>query len=207
MSEFFSSVSFVLRKFVYHFYFVLIYRVMNKLLVMYILLDTTNRYCVCVKRKMLCNVQYSSCYCFSASRVWNIGVASHIFDFGPYYNVKSHVCCHFLTPSENGLGHIFDFGPYYNLKSHVCCHFLTQLENGLGHFNGQLKHQTRVVLRKKLLMILLRAVQKLKKLSILSLLITNNSSIYSIFLFYLSFYLAILLVIRVSLLQKSTSFC
>ena len=179
MSEFFSSVSFVLRKFMYLFYFVLMYRVMNKLLVMYILLDTTNRYCVCVKRKMLCNGQCSSCYCFSASRIWNIGVASHIFDFGPYYNVKSHVCCHFLAASENGL----------------------------GHFNGQLKHQTRVVLRKKLLVILLRAVQKLKKRSILSLLITNNSSIYSIYLFYLSFYLAILLVIGVSLLQKITLFC
>lgn len=37
---------------------------------------------------LLCNYLYSFC-CFSVSRI----SASHIQDFGPCYNVKSHVCC------------------------------------------------------------------------------------------------------------------
>ena len=53
-------------------------------------------------------------------------------------------------------------------------------------------------LKKKLLVILCSAVWKLNKLSILSLLITNHSSVYSIYLFYLSIYLTVLLVAQVS---------
>ena len=57
-------------------------------------------YLVCVKRITPCNcLCFSSCYCFSASRVRNIR-ASHIRDFRPCRNVKSHVCPYFLIPPE-----------------------------------------------------------------------------------------------------------
>ena len=46
-------------------------------------------------------------FVYSASRVWNIG-ASHIEDFGPCYNVKSHVCHDFLVLSKNILGKAID---------------------------------------------------------------------------------------------------
>ena len=117
----------------------------------------------------LCNCLCSSSCCFSTSRVRNIG-ASHIQDFGSCHNLKSHVCCDFLIPSENGFG----------------C------------FKEQLKHQARVIFRKKLFVMMCGAVRKLSKLLILSLLITNYSSVYSIYLFYLSIYLTILLVIGVT---------
>ena len=122
----------------------------------------------------LCNCQSSSC-CFSASRVRSIG-ASYIRDFGPFHNVKSHVWYDFLIPSENGF----------------------------GHFKEQLKRYVRVLLRKKLFVILYNTVRKLNKLLILTLLITNYSSVYSIYLFYLSIYLTILLVVEVSY-QRVTS--
>ena len=91
-----------------------------------------------------------------------------------------------------GASHIRDFGSCHNVKS------LIPSENGFGHFKEQLKRQARVVVRKKLLVILCSAVRKLNKPSILSLLITNYSSIYSICLLYLSIYLTILLVVGVS---------
>ena len=59
-----------------------------------------------MKSKTLCNCLCSS-LCDSASRVWNIG-ASHIEDFGPCYNVKSHVCHDFLVLSKNILGKAID---------------------------------------------------------------------------------------------------
>ena len=74
----------------------------------------------CVKCITLCNCLCSFLSCFSASRVRNI-VASHVGDFRPCHNVKYHVCCDFLIPSENGF----------------------------GHFKEQLKRQTRVVLKEK----------------------------------------------------------
>ena len=57
-------------------------------------------------------------------------------------------------------------------------------ENGFGHFKELIKPQARVVIRKKLFVILYSALQKLNKLSILSILITNYSSVYSICFFY-----------------------
>ena len=56
--------------------------------------------------------------CFSASRVRNIE-ASHIRDFRLCHNLKSHICCDFLIPPNNGF----------------------------GNFKEQLKCQSRVVLR------------------------------------------------------------
>ena len=58
-------------------------------------------------------------------------------------------------------------------------------ENGFGHFKELIKPQARVVIRKKLFVILCSAVRKLSKLSILLILITNYSSVYSICFFYL----------------------
>ena len=85
------------------------------------------------------------------------------------------------------------------MKSHVCCDFLIPSENvRFGHFKEQIKRQARVILRKKLFVILCSAVRKLNKLSILSLLITNYSSVYSIYLFHLSIYLTLPLVVGVS---------
>ena len=70
-------------------------------------------------------------------------------------------------------------------------------ENGFCHLKDQLKHQARVVPRNRLFVILFSAVRKLQKLSIL--LITNYSSVYlSIYLFYQSIYLIILLEVGVS---------
>ena len=85
-----------------------------------------------MKWKTLCNCLCSSSSCDSASPVRNIG-ASHIWDFGPCHNVKSHVCYDFLIPSENGF-----------------CHFIEKL-----------KRQARVVLRKKLFVISCSAVEYL----------------------------------------------
>ena len=131
---------------------------------------TRYSYCVCVERITLCNCLCSfSSSCFSASRVRNIG-ASHILEFRPCHNLKSHVCWDFLTPSWNGF----------------------------GHFKEELKHQARVILEKKLFVILCCGVRKLKELSILLLLITNYSSVYSIYLIFLSICLTILLVVGVS---------
>ena len=70
-------------------------------------------------------------------------------------------------------------------------------ENGFCHFKEQLRCPARVVLRNSLFVILFSADQKLQKLSIL--LITNYSSVYlSIYLFYLSIYITVLLVAEVS---------
>ena len=122
-----------------------------------------------MKRKALCNCFCSSSFCDSASRVQKIGVC-HVRDFGPCHNVKSHVCCGFLIPSEN----VF------------------------VHFKEHLKRHAKAVFRKKLFVILCSAVQKLNKLSILSLLVSNYSSVYLTCLFDLSIHLTILLVVGVS---------
>ena len=88
-------------------------------------------FCVCVKFQIpfftICLRFCSSCD--FASRVRNIR-ASHVWDFGPCHNVKSHVCYDLCVLSENGF----------------------------GHFKEQLKRQTRFVLKKKLLVILCSAV-------------------------------------------------
>ena len=85
-----------------------------------------------------------------------------------------------------------DFGPCHNVKSNVFCDFLITPENGSGHFKEQLKLQARVVHRKNLLVILSSAVRKLNKILVLWLLTTNYWSVYSIYLFHLSFYLTML---------------
>ena len=103
----------------------------------------------------------------------------------------------FCQPCNIRPSHIWHYRPFHNLKSYVFCDFLIPSKNGFGHFKEQLKRQARVDLRKELLVILCSAVRKLNKLSIISLLITNYSSVYSIFLFYLSNYFTILLVVVV----------
>ena len=68
--------------------------------------------------------------------------------------------------------------------------FPIQSETGFGHFKEQFRLQASVVLRKKLFLIFCSAVQKLYKLSILLLLITNYLSVYlSIYLFVSFIYL------------------
>ena len=120
-------------------------------------------YCVCGKHIMPCNCLCSSCSCFCAIRVRNIR-ASHIRDFGLCHNMKSYVCRNFLIPSENGF----------------------------GHFKKQLKRKGRVVLKKSFLWSCVVQCENWNTFSILSLLIINYSSVYSIYLFYVSIYLTIL---------------
>ena len=121
-------------------------------------------YCVCVKRTTLCNCLCSSPSSrFSANRVRNVGT-SHIQDFGACHNVESHVFCY---------------------TSAFC-----RQKTDSPILKNNSKHQARDILRKNLFLILCSAVQNLRKLSILSLLITNYSSAYlSIYLFILSIFL------------------
>ena len=88
----------------------------------------------------------------------------------------------------------------WDLKNHVCCDIIILSGNTFSHFKEQLKYKAMVFLIKNLFVMLRIAVQKLSKISIPSLIITNYSSVNSIYLFYLSIYLAILLVVGFSYL-------
>ena len=92
--------------------------------------------------------------------------------------------------------HIQEFGAFLNVKSHVCCDILIPSQKGFCILGNN--SSARNVLRKKLLVILCSVKRKLNKLSILLLLITNYSSAYTVYLFYLSIYLTILLMVGVT---------
>ena len=141
--------------------------------------------CVYIKRITLCNylcyfllLLFLLCQLlllllyFSVSLVRNIRV-SRIRDFGPCRNVKNIVCCYATSSSRQKTDSVI-------LRNN------SSVQPGLS-------------LEKNPFVILHSAVRKLYKLSRLSLLIANYSFPYlSIYLFILSLYLPILLVVRVS---------
>ena len=84
-----------------------------------------------------------------------------------------------------GASHIWDFRPCHDVKIHVCCGFFIPSEKRIRAFERTTQAWDRgLPFRKNQFLILYNALRKLSRL--LSLLITNYLSVYSIYLFYLS---------------------
>ena len=87
-----------------------------------------------------------------------------------------------------------NFGHYHNVKSHVCCYTTSSRQKRILPFQRITQVSGQGCAQKKVV-----PVRKLCKLSVVPLLISNYSSVYlSMYLFILSIYLTILLVVGVS---------